>query len=222
MSLLCVLFLLLTVGVGGFVHRTARAYPIVVRNHRISAPLRQLSTTKESLPLVESFGKGVKDDISRKKPFFWSDFKDGIRVKSLSSTFFLFFACLAPAVAFGGLLTVSTGGMMGTVEALGATAIGGFIYALLSGQPITIIGTTGPLLAFLKVLYSACASRGIPFLPVYAWTGLWSSLLLYLSAFFSTSNVVDYFTKFTDDIFSTLISVIYPHISYSPILYPHI
>ena len=79
----------------------------------------------------------------------------------------------------------------------------------MAGQPITIIGTTGPLLAFLKVLYSACVARGVPFLPVYAWTGLWSSLLLYLSAFFSTSNLVEYFTKFTDDIFSSLISVIF-------------
>lgn len=162
-----------------------------------------------SVKIVEPFGKGLSEDIKRKSPYLWSDFKDGLRIKSLSSTFFLFFACLSPAVAFGGLLSVSTGGLMGTVEAVGATAVGGILYALFSGQPITIIGTTGPLLAFLKVLYSACASRGIPFLPVYAWTGLWSSLFLYMSAFFSTSNLVEYFTKFTDDIFSSLISVIF-------------
>jgi hypothetical protein len=98
---------------------------------------------------------------------------------------------------------------MGTMEAVGATAFGGVLYALFSGQPITIIGTTGPLLAFLKVLCDACNSRGIPFLTVYAWVGIWSSLFLYLSAFFSTSNLVEYFTKFTDDIFSSLISVIF-------------
>jgi len=108
-----------------------------------------------------------------------------------------------------GLLALATGGMMGTVEAVGATAIGGVLYAMFSGQPLTIIGTTGPLLAFLKVLYEACKSRGIPFLTMYAWVGLWSSFFLYLSAFFSTSNLVEYFTKFTDDIFSTLISVIF-------------
>ena len=71
-----------------------------------------------------------------------------------------------------GLLTTATGGMMGTMEAVGATAIGGVLYALFSGQPITIIGTTGPLLAFLKVLYEACKSQGVPFLTVYAWVGL--------------------------------------------------
>ena len=59
------------------------------------------------------------------------------------------------------------------------------------GQPLTIIGTTGPLLAFLKVLFDACNKANVPFLPVYAWTGLWSSLLLFLSSFFSLSNVVE-------------------------------
>lgn len=203
MKLLIVLVLI--IGIDGFSIKLSSGYRI----SRMATPVIRMNAGSTSVKIVEPFGKGIKEDIKRKSPYLWSDFKDGMRLKSLSSTFFLFFACLSPAVAFGGLLSVSTGGMMGTVEAVGATAIGGFIYALFSGQPITIIGTTGPLLAFLKVLYSACQSRGIPFLPVYAWTGLWSSLLLYLSAFFSTSNLVEYFTKFTDDIFSTLISVIF-------------
>lgn len=164
---------------------------------------------KEPVRIVEGFGKGLWTDIQTKLPHYSSDISDGFRVKTLSSTFFLFFACLAPAVAFGGLLSLATGGTMGTMEAVGATALGGIIYALFAGQPLTIIGTTGPLLAFLKVLHSACAARGLPFLPVYAWVGLWSSLFLYLSAFFSLSNLVEYFTKFTDDIFSSLISVIF-------------
>lgn len=164
---------------------------------------------KEPRPIVESFGKGLMRDIKQKLPHAVSDVTDGFRIKTLSSTFFLFFACLAPAIAFGGLLSIATKGAMGTVEAVGATALGGVLYALFAGQPITIIGTTGPLLAFLKVLYDACAVRQIPFLPVYAWVGLWSSLFLYLSSFFSLSNLVEYFTKFTDDIFSTLISVIF-------------
>ena len=59
---------------------------------------------------------------------------DGLNLKSLSAVFFLFFACTAPAVAFGGLLARATNGLMGTVEAVGATAIGGIVYALFSGK----------------------------------------------------------------------------------------
>eukprot|EP01039_Chlorochromonas_danica_P003990 gene3990-4365_t len=168
-----------------------------------------LSEQKKTVQPFEGFGKGLLRDIKAKAPHYLSDFKDGFRLKTLSSTFFLFFACLAPAIAFGGLLSTATGGAMGTMEAVGATAIGGIFYALFSGQPLTIIGTTGPLLAFLKVLHSTCTAHSLPFLPVYAWIGLWSSLFLYLSALFSTSNLVEYFTKFTDEIFSSLISVIF-------------
>lgn len=39
------------------------------------------------------------------------------QMKVLSSVFFLFFACLAPAVAFGGMLGIATSGAMGTIEA---------------------------------------------------------------------------------------------------------
>lgn len=165
--------------------------------------------SSSNIQITEPFAKGLVTDIKRKLPFYLSDFTDGLRIKSLSSIVFLFFACLAPAVAFGGVLSAVTGGAIGTTETIGATAIGGVLYALLSGQPVVIIGTTGPLLAFLKALNDACIHQQLPFLPVYTWVGIWSSLLLLLASLFSASNVVDYLTKFTDDIFSTLISIMF-------------
>ena len=79
-----------------------------------------ITLEKSSKPkLVESFGKGLLTDITGKLPYYKSDFIDGLNIKSVASTLFLFFACLAPAVAFGGLLGVATNGNMGTIEALG-------------------------------------------------------------------------------------------------------
>lgn len=66
--------------------------------------------------LVEGFGKGLMEDIKGKAPFLVSDIKDGFSIKVLSTVFFLFFACLAPAVAFGGMLGIATSGAMGTIE----------------------------------------------------------------------------------------------------------
>ena len=51
-----------------------------------------------SISVLEPFGKGLIEDIKRKAPFYASDWKDGFSLKSFSSTFFLFFACIAPAV----------------------------------------------------------------------------------------------------------------------------
>ena len=48
---------------------------------------------------------------------------------------FLFFACLAPAVGFGGLFAVATDGAIGAIEMISSTAICGLINSLFSAQP---------------------------------------------------------------------------------------
>lgn len=122
---------------------------------------------------------------------------------------FLFFACLAPAIGFGNLFNVATGGAIGTMEMVSSTAFCGIIYALFSAQPMTIIGSTGPVLAFVATIAQLASSLGLPFLPLYSWTGLWTALLLFIAALTSGSNLVKYLTRFTDEIFSTLISAIF-------------
>jgi len=44
----------------------------------------------------------------------------------------------------------------GTIEMLLAGAICGFFYAIFSGQPLTIIGATGPLLVFESIVCYLC------------------------------------------------------------------
>jgi hypothetical protein len=95
------------------------------------------------------------------------------------------------------------------MEMLLATAYNGIAYALFSGQPLTIIGSTGPVLAFTLVLYRTAQSLSLPFLPLYSWVGIWTSLILLVSSVTSFSNLVNFFTRFTDEIFSLLISVIF-------------
>ena len=122
---------------------------------------------------------------------------------------FLFFACLAPAVGFGGLYAAATQNSIGVMEMLVSTAASGVIYAMTSAQPLTIIGGTGPVLAFVGCLVQMAEALSIPFLPLYAWTGLWTALILFISSTTSASNLVKFLTRFTDEIFSTLISTIF-------------
>lgn len=42
-------------------------------------------------------------------------------------------------------------------QMIAATAVCGMVYAALAGQPLTIIGSTGPVLAFIAVLYKTAA-----------------------------------------------------------------
>ena len=118
--------------------------------------------------------KGIIDDIRRRAPHYINDYTAGFHPKVLASTLFLFFACLANAIAFGALTGAVTGNEIGTVEMIAATAVGGIVFAVFSGQPLTILGGTGPIVIFTGLLYQVCASNDIPFLPVYAWVGIWS------------------------------------------------
>jgi len=160
-------------------------------------------------PIFEPLGTGVRRDFARRLPRYPSDLRDGLNSQSLATILFLFFACLAPAIGFGGVLDAATGGSMGTIEMIVSTAACGVTYALASAQPIQLIGPMGPNLAFAISLYGLAKALGVPFLPLYAWTGLWTGGMLMVAALTSASNSVQYLTRFTDEIFSVLISAIF-------------
>jgi mannitol/fructose-specific phosphotransferase system IIA component (Ntr-type) len=165
-------------------------------------------TPQPFTPTGRLFGGWIAD-IRRRLPHYASDYRDGLHAKCVASTLFLFFACLAPAVAFGGIMAQLTGNQIGAVEMLVASAACGIVYALSSGQPLIILGGTGPLLVFTAVLYRLCIDLQIPFLPTYAWVGLWTALLLLVLAATDASRLMRYFTRFTDEIFAALISTIF-------------
>lgn len=99
---------------------------------------------------------GLVNDIKRKKPWFLSDFKDGISIQSIASIIFIYFACLTPIITFGGLLGEATENRIAALESLVAGLICGVTYGFFSGQPLTILGSTGPVLVFETILYDFC------------------------------------------------------------------
>ncbi len=169
------------------------------------------SMEPDSLAYTGRFCGGLMQDFRRRLPHYASDFRDGMHVKSVASTLFLFFACLAPAVTFGGIMAELTDNHIGAVEMIVASAFCGVTYALFSGQPLIILGGTGPLLVFTWLLYVLCGQLQLEqsFLEVFAWVGLWTGLLLFVLAATDASCLVRYFTRFTDEIFAALISIIF-------------
>lgn len=181
------------------VNRNALAEPPKPRT--VSAGLKS-----ESYPLA-----GLIGDIRRRLPHYIDDFRSGLRTKSIASIVFMFFACLAPAVTFGGFMGLETGGSIGATEMLMSTAFCGLAYAMLAGQPLIILGGIGPLLIFTIILYQLCRDMGYQeqFLGVYGWVGLWTALMTVALSVLNASNLMRYFTRFTDEIFSALMSLIF-------------
>jgi mannitol/fructose-specific phosphotransferase system IIA component (Ntr-type) len=167
------------------------------------------ATETDGLAWSGRFCGGVINDIKRRFPHYAADIKDGLHPKTIASVMFLFFACLAPAVTFGGVMSIQTGGAIGAVEMIAASAVCGIIYAVVSGQPLIILGGTGPVLIFTALLYQNCTDLQIPFLPTYAWVGFWTALLVVIMSVTDSSCLMRYFTRFTDEIFAALISLIF-------------
>jgi len=173
----------------------------------------------EGLKTEPKLFAGLIADIKRRTPHYISDFKDGLKAKTLASIIFMFFACLAPAVTFGGLMGEGTGGMIGVESMLKATAVCGLAYALLTGQPLIILGGIGPMLIFTIILFDLCIEmeQTENFLGIYGWVGIWTGLFTILLAVTNASNLMKYFTRFTDEIFSALMSLIFIYKAVVPI-----
>jgi hypothetical protein len=172
-------------------------------------------TSKNNIPVQDGLtftGKlfgGIMADIARRKPHYIDDFKQGFHSKVAGTTLFLYFAALANAIAFGALTGALTGNQIGIMEMIVVTAIGGILFAIFSGQPLTILGGTGPITIFTGILYVTCNQLDLPFLATYAWVGIWSGVILLILAVTDASALMKYFTRFTDEIFAALISVIF-------------
>ncbi|XP_041470458.1 sodium bicarbonate cotransporter 3-like isoform X15 [Lytechinus variegatus] len=152
---------------------------------------------------------GLVEDCKRRFPFYLSDFKDAFHLQCLASFIFMYFACITPVITFGGLLGEATDNKMSALESLLGASICGVAFHLFAGQPLTILGSTGPILVYEKILVSFCETAGLDYLSFRFWIGLWTMLLCIILVATDASSLVKYFTRFIEESFSSLISFIF-------------
>ncbi|XP_053119303.1 sodium bicarbonate cotransporter 3 isoform X7 [Hemicordylus capensis] len=152
---------------------------------------------------------GLILDIKRKAPFFLSDFKDALSLQCLASILFLYCACMSPVITFGGLLGEATEGRISAIESLFGASLTGIAYSLFAGQPLTILGSTGPVLVFEKILFKFCKDYGLSYLSLRTSIGLWTAFLCILLVATDASSLVCYITRFTEEAFAALICIIF-------------
>jgi len=156
---------------------------------------------------------GLRLDIRRRAPFFCSDWTDAFMPenfqKSVSSILYLFIAALAPAITFGSRFLDGTNGQFGVLEMIMSTSVSGMIFSSTAGQPLSILGATGPFLAYTLVVYDLAIAVDVEFMPFYFWTCMWCSLFTILVAVFDLCALMKHVTMFSEDIFAGLISLIF-------------
>ncbi|XP_077125057.1 sodium bicarbonate cotransporter 3 isoform X6 [Ranitomeya variabilis] len=152
---------------------------------------------------------GLMLDIKRKAPFFLSDFKDALSLQCLASVLFLYCACMSPVITFGGLLGEATQNRISAIESLFGASLTGIAYSLFAGQPLTILGSTGPVLVFEKILFKFCKDYHLSYLSLRTSIGLWTAFLCLLLVATDASSLVCYITRFTEEAFAALICIIF-------------
>ncbi|KAF8370994.1 hypothetical protein PRIPAC_77423 [Pristionchus pacificus] len=181
-------------------------------------------------PALKRTGKlfgGLMMDIKRKAPHYLSDFTDALNMQCVATICFMYFALLAPIVTFGGLLEEATHQRMAAMENLiggvirelknfvmmkahnGLGSLCGIIYHLFAGQPLTIIGSTGPVLVFETIVFELCTKMGIDYLTFRFWVHIWTGSIVMLLCITDASALVSFITRFTEESFATLIAVIF-------------
>ncbi|KAM4532422.1 electrogenic sodium bicarbonate cotransporter 1-like isoform 1-T1 [Fundulus diaphanus] len=163
----------------------------------------------EELQRTRKFCGGLVLDVKRKLPFFASDFYDALHIQSLSTILFIYLGTVTNAITFGGLLGDATESMQGVLESFLGTALTGAVFCLLAGQPLTILSSTGPVLVFEKLLFTFSKDNDFNYLEFRLWIGLWSALFCLVLVATDASFLVQYFTRFTEEGFSALISFIF-------------
>ncbi|CAO2645552.1 Band 3 anion transport protein [Lemmus lemmus] len=161
---------------------------------------------------------GLIRDIRRRYPYYLSDITDALSPQVLAAVIFIYFAALSPAVTFGGLLGEKTRNLMGVSELLISTAVQGILFALLAAQPLLVLGFSGPLLVFEEAFFSFCESNNLEYIVGRAWIGFWLILLVLLVVAFEGSFLVRFISRYTQEIFSFLISLIFIYETFSKLI----
>lgn len=132
-------------------------------------------TEDDSLQFTGKLFGGLIADVKRKLPWFVSDFKDALSIQTLASIIYIYLATVTKAITFGGFLGDITDGLQGVLESFLGHLLAGGVFCLFAGQPLTVLGCTGPVLIFEKILMDFCTSYGFYYLTTRLWIGLWSA-----------------------------------------------
>ncbi|KAM6422124.1 LOW QUALITY PROTEIN: anion exchange protein 2 [Rhynochetos jubatus] len=158
---------------------------------------------------------GLIRDVRRRYPKYLSDFRDALNAQCIAAVIFIYFAALSPAITFGGLLGEKTQDLIGVSELIISTSLQGVLFCLLGAQPLLVIGFSGPLLVFEEAFFTFCTSNGLEYLVGRVWIGFWLVLIVLVMVALEGSFLVRFVSRFTQEIFAFLISLIFIYETFS-------
>mmetsp|Transcript_9549 Transcript_9549/g.28490 ORF Transcript_9549/g.28490 Transcript_9549/m.28490 type:complete len:694 (-) Transcript_9549:272-2353(-) len=179
-----------------------------------NAPKASQNGNNASEEKLLSFFTGMKNDLIARQPYYnmkgggvgdWGKPDNFFTV--FNATIFAFVIQLIPALIFAELMDRQTEGNLATAETLLSSAIIGIIYAIFSGQPLVIMGITGPVSLLLGTSYGLAEQFNADYFPFFFWICVWAGLMHVLSAMVGLVSLVWKVTPFTSQIFELFIAI---------------
>lgn len=155
------------------------------------------------------WGYGVYNDLKTRLPYYKSDFTDAFNYRVLPSTTFIFFTNLLPALSFAQDMFDKTNNLYGVNEVLMSTALAGVVFGLFSGQPLCIVGVTGPISIFSYTVYELIDTDKTPYFPFMCWIYLWSMVMHFAVAITNMVTYLKLISAFSCDVFGFFICIVY-------------
>ncbi|NXU09714.1 B3AT protein, partial [Pardalotus punctatus] len=148
---------------------------------------------------------GLVRDIRRRYPKYLSDIKDALNPQCLAAVIFIYFAALSPAITFGGLLGNGRD-RLGTRLGQGMSPQLGVGLGVSPPSPPSHGDAPGGLCPLAPQF---CSSNGMEYIVGRVWIGFWLILLVLVVVACEGSFLVRYLSRYTQEIFSFLISLIF-------------
>jgi hypothetical protein len=92
--------------------------------------------------------RGMANDLRQRAPYYLGDWTDAWDYRVVPATIYMYFANILPALAFSLDMFQKTGSEYGVNEVLLASVLGAVVFSLFGGQPLVIVGVTGPITVF--------------------------------------------------------------------------
>lgn len=155
------------------------------------------------------WGYGVYNDIRSRLPYYVSDFTDAYNYRVIPSVVYIFFTNLLPAIAFAQDMFDRTDNAYGVNEVLMSSAMAGVVFGLFSGQPLCVVGVTGPISIFSYTVYELMQPRGTPYFPFMCWVYLWLMVMHFVVAIFNWVLFLKIISDFSCEVFGFFICIVY-------------
>ena len=171
-------------------------------------------------PLFQ-FLTGMKEDLAVRLPLYQDDWSRPRSIYTVvNASVFAFVIQLIPALIFAELMNDTTKGNLATAETIMSSAIIGIIYAIFAGQPLVIMGITGPVAILLGTSYSLTEKFDADYFPFFFWICIWAGLMHMLSAMVGLVSLVWKVTPFTSQIFELFIAITFIYASIRDLIEP--